>query len=74
MNGLGKPRTKFGEWLDKKGLTQTELGDSSGLGRTTISNLCSDEEYRPKFSTITKIKRGLDQLGVEHPPDDHFGM
>lgn len=74
MYGLGKPRTKFGEWLDRKEIPQIKLERAAGLSRATISKLCSDEKYRPKFETITKIKRGLDQLGVEHPTEDHFGL
>lgn len=71
--GLGKDRTKFGRWLDRKEITQIELEELSGLSRRTISRLCNDESYRPKFSTVTRIKKALKQLG-ETPPDDYFGL
>lgn len=71
--GLGKDRTKFGRWLDRKEITQIELEELSGLSRRTISRLCNDKEYRPKFATVTRIKKALKQLG-ETPPDDYFGM
>jgi transcriptional regulator with XRE-family HTH domain len=68
--GLGKKRTKFGKWLDREGITQLELEKRSNLSRRTISRLCNDETYRPKISTVTKIKRALKQLGRDI--DDHY--
>lgn len=72
--GLGKSRTKFGKWLDKKEISQIELEQKSGLSRRTISRLCNDKEYRPKFETVTKVKKALKQLGEQTPPDDYFGI
>lgn len=63
MFGLGKPRTKFGKWLDKKGITQNEVAKKSNVGRTTISNMCSDKSYAPKYATFEKVKRGLNKMG-----------
>lgn len=71
--GIGKERTKFGRWLDRKDITQLELEKLSGLSRRTISRLCNDEEYRPKFATVTRIKKALGKLGV-NAPDDYFGL
>lgn len=71
--GLGKNRTKFGRWLDRSGITQSEIEESSGLSRRTISRLCNDKDYVPKFETVTKIKKALKELG-ESVPDDYFGM
>jgi transcriptional regulator with XRE-family HTH domain len=71
--GLGKDRTKFGRWLDRKDISQIELEELSGLSRRTISRLCNDKEYRPKLSTVARIKKALKQLG-ESVPDDYFGM
>ncbi|KQL18870.1 helix-turn-helix domain-containing protein [Cytobacillus solani] len=71
--GLGKDRTKFGRWLDRKEITQIELEELSGLSRRTISRLCNDKEYTPKFSTVTRIKKALKKIG-ESVPDDYFGM
>ncbi|MFD2681494.1 helix-turn-helix domain-containing protein [Bacillus seohaeanensis] len=74
MFGLGKKRTKFGRWLDREGLTQLELEKKANLGRATISKLCNDKNYRPKLSTVAKIKKAIQQLGRSVPPDDYFGM
>jgi transcriptional regulator with XRE-family HTH domain len=71
--GLGKSRTKFGRWLDKEDISQIEIEELSGLSRRTISRLCNDLEYRPKFETVLKIKKALSKLN-HNVPDDYFGM
>lgn len=72
--GLGKNRTKFGKFIDRKEITQIEMERLTGLSRGTISKLCNDKGYRPKLSTVSKIKKALKQLGEQAPPDDYFGM
>lgn len=72
--GLGKSRTKFGRWIDKKEIAQNEIEEKSGLSRGTISRLCNDSEYTPKYSTVTRIKKALRDIGEGLPPDDYFGM
>ncbi len=61
---LGKGnRSKFGKWLDRQGIAQGELEKAANLSRGTISKLCNEDTYRPKFSTITQITKGLKKLG-----------
>lgn len=72
MFGLGKPRTSFGKWLDKKGITQNEVAKASGVGRTSISNMASDKDYAPKYSTFEKVRRGLDKIGYDIDYDDFW--
>ncbi|MEK4970729.1 helix-turn-helix transcriptional regulator [Cytobacillus sp. FSL R7-0696] len=72
--GIGKSRTKFGRWIDKKEITQIEIEEKSGLSRRTISRLCNDKEYTPKISTVARIKKALKEIGEGYPPDDYFGM
>jgi DNA-binding XRE family transcriptional regulator len=74
MFGLGKPRTKFGKWVDKKGLTQNEIANESKVGRTTISNMCIDPEYSPKIETWVKVKRALEKLGYTVDRKDFFDL
>ncbi|KAB2332915.1 helix-turn-helix domain-containing protein [Bacillus mesophilum] len=74
MFGLGKRRTKFGRWLDHEGITQLEIEKKAKLGRATISRLCNDFEYAPKFETVQKVKRAIKALGHNVPPDDYFNM
>jgi transcriptional regulator with XRE-family HTH domain len=70
---VGKKRTRFGKWLDREGITQIELEEKAKLSRRTISRLCNDNTYRPKYVTITKIRKALRQIGKD-VPDDYFGM
>ncbi|MGM7724389.1 helix-turn-helix domain-containing protein [Metabacillus sp. Hm71] len=68
-----KPRTKFGKFLDREGITQIEIEEKSKLSRRTISRLCNDKEYRPKYETVLKIRKALSKFGKD-VPDDYFGM
>lgn len=72
MFGLGKSRTKFGRWLDRKNITQFKIEEMSGLSRGTVSKLCNDKSYKPKYETIQRVKKALAKLG-ESVPDDYFG-
>ncbi|MCV9884688.1 helix-turn-helix transcriptional regulator [Metabacillus halosaccharovorans] len=74
MFGLGKPRSKFGKWVDKMGLTQNDIAKSAKVGRQTVSNICSDKNYVPKISTWTKIEKALKSLGYKVKRDDFFDM
>ena len=71
--GLGKSRSKFGKFIDKRGITQIEIEKASGLSRGTVSRICNDDDYVPKYSTIAKIQKALKKLG-ENVPDDYFNM
>ena len=72
MFGLGKPRTKFGKWMDKEGIVQNEVAKESKVGRTTISNMCSDKDYAPRYSTFEKVKRALNKMGYDVEYDDFW--
>lgn len=63
MFGLGKKRTKFGKWIDKRGIKQIELEEAAKLGRATISNMCNDKDYSPKYGTFERVKRALRKMG-----------
>lgn len=53
--GLGKPRSKFGEYIDSKGISQQELSDKTGVNRNTISQLANDENARPSWKVERRI-------------------
>ncbi|MEI5905619.1 helix-turn-helix transcriptional regulator [Bacillus spongiae] len=74
MFGLGKKRSTFGRWLDKKGLTQDEVAKCSKVGRTTISNMCNDEDYSPRIATWVKVQRALERKGYTVDRNDFFNM
>lgn len=63
QDGLGKPRSKLGLWIDARGIKQNWLSETSGVNRTTISEACNNEEFIPKTtSTIQKIIKALREV------------
>ena len=74
MFWLGKPRSKFGGWVDKVGLTQQEIAQKAKVGRTTISNMCKDPNYIPRISTWVKVERALKSLGYSVKREDFFDV
>ena len=63
---LDKKRSNFGRWMDnQKDINKIELKRASNISRNTISKLCRDPEYRPRFSTVVKINQGLKKLGKD---------
>ena len=74
MFGLGKKRSKFGKWMDRNDIKQIDLERAAGLSRGTISKLCNDKHYTPKFPTIHKIKKALNDMGKNIREDDFWSM
>lgn len=74
MFGLGKPRSKFGEWVDKNGIIQNEIAEKANVGNTTISNMCKDKNYIPRFETWIKVQKALKKLGYNVKRDDFFDV
>lgn len=71
---LGKKRTAFGKWLDDLGMNQTELEElaEKNVGRSTISRMCSEEDYKPKYSTFSLLKRAFRKKNIEIEYDDFY--
>lgn len=74
MFGLGKRRSKLGEWLDRRGIKQEWVADKSGIGRTTVSNACGDDDYIPSGSTIQKIIKALREVDPSVRADNFWDM
>jgi putative transcriptional regulator len=53
--GIGKPRSKFGKFIDKHNLTQHEIAKKSGVSEGTISRLCRGNAFLPSLKTGSKI-------------------
>lgn len=69
-----KPRSKFGKWIDKLGVNQIEIEQFSDLSRGTVSKLCNDKNYKPKYSTFMQLNRGLKKSrGIEVNYEDFWG-
>jgi len=74
MFGLGKPRSRFGKWVDKNELLQEEIAKKANVGNTTVSNMCNDKNYSPRISTWVKIEKALKQLGYNVKREDFFDV
>ncbi len=74
MFGLGKPRTKFGKWIDKHGIKQIDLEKKTKLSRGVISRLCNEKDHEPTFRTISKVKKALKELGHDLDKNRFWGF
>lgn len=76
MFGLfqGKPRTRLGKWLDKRGITQEWLANNSKISRNTISKISSDKDYSPTLPTIKKIMKVIREVDPGAKMDDFFNI
>lgn len=72
--GLGKRRTKLGQWLDQRGVPQQELVKRCRVSKTTVGRLCSDEDYSPTLKTAKKIIHALRQFDKNVNYDDFWTM
>jgi predicted transcriptional regulator len=71
---LPKPRSKIGKFLDKRGISQEWLVEKSGVSRNTISQLCMDDNYDPKLSTVRQVIRALRKIDKSVKIDDFFNI
>lgn len=70
MFGLGKIRTIFGSWIDKKRIMQIEVQEETGLSRPIISELCNNPDYRPSSNTKKKVLLFVRKRGWETVSQD----
>ncbi|MDQ0188253.1 helix-turn-helix transcriptional regulator [Alicyclobacillus cycloheptanicus] len=67
--GLGRPRTRFGKWMEEQGVTQEELSQKSGVSRGTISRLASKDDARPGWRNRKKLREALRAYDEEYADD-----
>lgn len=72
--GLGKPRSKFGKWLDREGIQQVEVAKKANVSTATITRICNEKEYVPKISTWVKVQRALKSMGYDVDRNNFFDM
>ncbi|EEK69936.1 MULTISPECIES: hypothetical protein [Bacillus] len=72
MFGLGKPLSKFGKFLKKNEITQTELKEWSGVNQNTISRISRSNGNRPSLGNGQKIIRSLKRKGYRVDFEDFW--
>lgn len=72
--GLGKKRSKLGRYVDRVGISQTELAKLSGISRPTINRMCSEEDYEPNIKTVKKLIKALKRLDPNIKSDQFFDI
>jgi DNA-binding LacI/PurR family transcriptional regulator len=72
--GLGKPRSKFGKWLDRKGIMQKEVAKKAKVSEMSLTRICNDKDYVPRISTWVKIERALKSMGYDVNRDKFFDI
>lgn len=79
FRGLGKKRSKLGQFIDShhidgRRLTQEWLVDQSKVSRETISRLCSDADKIPTGTTMKKILQALRKVDPNVNQNDFWSM
>ncbi|MBU8908253.1 helix-turn-helix domain-containing protein [Desertibacillus haloalkaliphilus] len=74
MWGIGKPRSRLGKWIDKKGLEQKDLAKASKVSQNTISKVCNDKDYIPGPSTMRKILNAIRKIDPNKKMSDFWDM
>lgn len=62
MFGLGKPRSKYGAFLDQHGIKHEDVSRVTGLHRDTVADVCNNDEYKPRKSTMNLLVSALREL------------
>ena len=74
MFGLNKPRSKFGKWIDKKGIKQGWIANKSGVSKGTISQLAIYDDRIPTLNNAKKIIKALNVNDYNVDYDDFWDM
>jgi hypothetical protein len=74
MMGLGKPRTKLGEWIDARGIKQSWLEGKTGYSRPTVTALCNNPSYKPNLKTIQDTIKALREVDPSVRADQFWDL
>ncbi|WP_054955061.1 hypothetical protein [Paenibacillus dakarensis] len=70
--GLGKQRSKFGAYIDRKRIPQERIREETKLGRDTLTRVCSNSAYYPNGTTMRKLVAAVRKLTGENVSVDDF--
>jgi len=69
---IGKPRSKFGRYIDKKGITQQELVKTKIVSINTVTKACNTEGNDLSVTTKKNLLAALEQLTGENKKISDF--
>nr|WP_276561331.1 helix-turn-helix transcriptional regulator [Bacillus paramycoides] len=69
---MGKPLSKFGKFLRKNDITQTELKEWSGVNQNTISRISRSNQNKPSLGNGQKLIRALKRKGYSVDFEDFW--
>ncbi|GKU79836.1 transcriptional regulator [Paenibacillus sp. L3-i20] len=72
MFGIGKKRTKYGDFLDINMIKQERISEETGLHRDTITRACNDQEYSVKKSTRKLLTDAASKLSKKNVKQSDF--
>jgi predicted transcriptional regulator len=74
MFGLGKPRSKFGKFIDSHSISIVEFAEESGVNRKTLGKACKDENYIPRQDVMKKILKAARKIDPNVKMSDFWDM
>ncbi|MFJ7756481.1 helix-turn-helix domain-containing protein [Peribacillus muralis] len=72
--GLGKPRSRFGKFMDVNSISQKELSSQSGVSNSTISRLCQQENHAPNMKNGIRLIKVLNEAGYKVSYEDFWDV
>ncbi|MGW9019440.1 helix-turn-helix domain-containing protein [Priestia megaterium] len=65
-------RSKFGKWLDREGIEQTEFAERAKVSRNTVWRLCNKKDYIPTPKILRKIIDTVKKIDKNKDINDFF--
>jgi putative transcriptional regulator len=72
--GLGKKRSRFGNFIDQNSISQQILASKSGVSKSTISRLCHPDEFQPSMKNGVRIINTLKEAGFKVSYEDFWDL
>lgn len=60
--GMKRRRSKFGEWLDEKGISQSEFSRRSGVNQGTVNGLATGDVQKPTRLNARKLMKAIREI------------
>ncbi|WP_127601571.1 transcriptional regulator [Paenibacillus chibensis] len=70
--GLGKRRSKYGAFLDRRNIPQERIREITKLGRDTLTRVCNNPSYYPNGTSMRKLVDAARKLSGENVSADDF--